>query len=243
MKSCKYRLLLAALVLLGCTLQWGCIKDWDCHDEKVGDIYLDESTRAFFPLDTSKALVFRNAAGDEMRFVCKNPTILRLSLGQEVKCVYPDLSYSYKSVDSDYWELPFYQDSNYSEVIQMRFIVSTKSLGLLTVKVGDKVPFYDSFVARLGFDSSEDFGAAIINYITSQRDSDAGVLADVTASQVYREIPDTTILGKQFTDVLASVPGFGTQPDEHYSLLYQKNMGPIAFSTVDGTVYIFDRFE
>ena len=242
MKSRRHSLYIIIFLLLGSTLQWNCYKDLDCHNEKVGESYLDESTKAFIPLDTSKALVFKNALGDEMRFVCRNPSFQRLDLEQEVICIQVNLSFNYKYVGSDYWVLPYQQDSIYAEEVRMSFIVRTKSVSPFAVKVGDKLPFYDWFEARLGFNLAGS-GDATINYVVSQRDSDAGDLAEATAAQAYRAIADTTILGKQFTDVLASVPGFGTQPDEHYSLLYQKNVGPVAFSTKSGTVYVFDRVE
>ena len=241
MKS-KLRLLsFATFLLVISTLHYNCYKDINCRNEKVGDIYLEDITKDFFSLDTAKALVFKNENGGEMRFVCKNPVLLRLDLQKELKCIHPNLSYNYKYVNADYWELPYYQDSIYAEVIQMRFTVNTKSTGV--VNGDENASFYDSFKAILGFDSSKDFGAAIINFIVSERDSKPEKISDAINKQTFRIIADTIILGNHYTDLIASIPAFGTQPDEHYSLLYQRNFGPVVLSTKDGTVYVFDREE
>lgn len=76
----------AALTAIALILNIACYKALDCHDETVGGIFLDESTKSLFPLDPEKALVFKNDAGDEMRFVCKNPNIFRSDLAVELKC-------------------------------------------------------------------------------------------------------------------------------------------------------------
>lgn len=216
-----------------------CVKDWDCGDDKIDEIYFEDETRAFCPIDTSKSLVFRNSIGQEMRFICKNPTAIRLPLAEK-RCgtgVQPQYTYN----NGDYVELPFYQDSNYVEYLELRFILKTG--GTPITATNEKADYFDWFTARLGYDASKTNGTTKIEYLVSDRGNDPSVLESTMNMVCFRTIKDTVILGNQYNDLVASLPSFGMQEDDQYALFYKPNMGPVAFSTKNGEVYVFDRFE
>lgn len=111
------------------------------------------------------------------------------------------------------------------------------------VESEEETNFYDLFIAYFGFDASSYYGNVEILYVASDRGTDAGVLQEAYDEQKFRAIADTTILGKNFQDLIAAAPAFGASPDSKYSFLFQKMAGPVAFSLDDGTVFVFDRAE
>lgn len=230
------------LISISATVNFACYKDLDCHPDSVGEVNLTDATLAMFPLDTGKTLVFVDTLGNEMRFVCLNPEYARFNLAVELQCLHPDLSADYRTVSAEYIYQTWTQDSIFSfdNHVEFRFL-----LQIFNAKIEDtdNLNLYDQFAAYYGYYSQAADCDAQIEYIAHDRGTDPAVLTEVLNEQVFREIPDTTLLGKPFQDLLASKPAFGASPDDKYAFFYQKNVGPAAFSLRDGRVFIFDRAE
>lgn len=215
----------------------GCKSDSvNCEDEKVGDIYFTQNTADFLPLTGNEKLVFKDAAGIEMRFQCNQPAVGRFQCRVEKLCEALDLSTHYKYLESDTKNLYFQTPSSIAAV---NFTL-TSTLNNAILKTEQETALFENFACTF-FDGS--VGGSLINIILDQRGSDPALLKDQLEAQVYRSIADTVILGKHFTDLFAGKPLAGTPAGSKSAVFYQKNKGIAAFSLSDGRVWVYDRTE
>lgn len=226
---------LSSIFLLG-----NCSDFLECDDKLVGDIHFDEGTKVFLPLDPTKMLVFKNEAGNEMRFRLKETTHRVERIDKRCICQDINLDLHYEYFNADKMELLYVQDTSFKWKIELEFTLLTRGTTPLD-HTNEEAALYDMFMAKLGSDIDDYDSTTDITYLTSDRGSDPAELEEVTSALKYRIIKDTTFIGKHFINVIASAPPLSPSPNNKYALYYLKNKGPIAFSTADGTVYVFDR--
>ena len=215
----------------------GCKKDLvNCQDEKVGDIFFTKNTAAFLPLTGNEKLVFIDATGTEMRFQCNQPAVGRFRCNVENHCTGPDLTPHFKYLESDTKSLYFQTPSSTAPV---NFTL-TSTLNNALVKTENETALFENFACTF-FDGT--VGGSLVNIILDQRGSDPLLLKNLLDAQSYRAIADTTILGKQFTELFAGKPISGTPAGSKTVVYYQKNKGIAAFSMSDGRVWVYDRTE
>lgn len=215
----------------------GCKKDpVNCQDEKIGDIFFTKNTADFLPLTGNEKLVFKDATGTEMRFQCNAPAVGRFHCNVEKLCEGLDLSTHFKYLESDTKNLYFQTPSSIAPV---NFTLTT-TLNNAILKTKDETALFENFACTF-FDGTA--GGSLINIILDQRGSDPLLLKNLLDAESYRTIADTTILGKQFTELFVGKPISGTPASSKSVVFYQKNKGIAAFSLSDGRVWVYDRTE
>ncbi len=237
MKKLHQTLCFSAFAALAFFAGNGCKTDpINCKDDKVGDIFFDQKTVDFLPLDGKKALIFKDSSGLELRFLCPTPTIQRIGLNVEKLCESTQsLSAKHKQVWADLKELKF---AHSSSAAPGEFELRAQTGNAILDDEGHTA-FFDLFSAAF-FDGKA--GSEII-FLVSERDAKPADLAEIRSVQKFRTIADTTFLGKNFKDVLAGGLISGSDAKSKTAFFYQKNVGPVAFSLDDGRLFVLDRVE
>ncbi len=210
--------------------QAACKSDpFNCKDEKQGSVVFEQKTKDFYPLNGSETLVFKSAAGAEMTFNCDSPKIERYPVHVERLCQSTNLQdhFGYFDADSE----TFAYKSN-SSIAPISFEIKLMTANAI-LKNKNETALFDHFSCTL-FDGA---GGSEIIVLVSDRGTDAALLAEISDNQKFGFFAQKEIGGKNYTDIYVGKPIFGTPPDSKLTVYFQKNVGVVAFSLADGTVF------
>jgi hypothetical protein len=208
----------------------------NCVDEKVGDIFFTQKTADFLPLTGNEKLVFKDSAGVEMRFQCKQPAVGRFNCNVEKLCEDLNLAARFKFLASDTKTLNF---ETASSIAPVSFNLTT-TLNNAILRTENDVALFENFSCTF-FNGTT--GGSLIAKILDPLGSKTADIEPLLLAQSFRNIADTTILGKNLTNLLEGKPFSGTPPTSKTTVFYQKNKGVAAFTLADGRVFVFDRIE
>jgi hypothetical protein len=210
------------------------INDLACEEGVInlGVIELDTVSVSFVPYTGEETLVFKNANGDEARFVP----------------LYTSLNHSFFLNDFDL--VCMTGDTNHYEFNREQYAVSKKCealnlqfyLNVYTQESFQLPIFYDIFSLNL-HSPPLDFRidtAVAISFVTSMKGNIAIPFEPDYYSSFYEFTLDTTLLNAQFQDVyFTRKPAGSLLP----SLFFTKTSGIIAFQDLHDIMWIFDHTE
>ncbi len=208
----------------------------NCEDKQIGEVFSNPDAKAFFPFNGTEKLIFRDSAGTEITFTCPSPNIRRGQLNVAKLCESIDLSTHHKFVLADYKTLE-YKTSDGTRSFKLE---SSMNSAIVTDNVQDTVLF-EQFNALMCANLD---GCSELYLLTSTRGNSAKFPAGFEESATrFRAIADTTILGRQFLNLMAGYPVSDTSPTNFVTIYVQAGLGVVAFRDADGKPWVLDRIE
>jgi hypothetical protein len=207
-------LLLFFLTSISSLLPHACKRDpFNCKDDKVGDVYLSEESKAFFPAITDPKIRFENEQGGSKEYVVIT-TKSRIPLHVKKLCEGLDLSTHYEFMDGDKIEYKLLAPSD-------SFLINVTMLSAALVSRKDTV-FYD-FLDLTHF---ENMSGSSMGLVASKRGQ---ITVDSTIIQTAVWVGDTIVHGKSFSGVYKGVLFGGANPADKQNVYIAKSKGMIGF--------------
>jgi hypothetical protein len=221
------------------SVQIGCRRDpINCQDDQVGTVEMTQTSKNFLPVTAASKLTFFDENGNKMLFQCTSDCVVGTGkVNVEKLCDGTDLQTHFEFLQSDVQKnLKFATNSSIAPVT----LDMNQGISNAFVKKRDETALYEYFYASF-YDGTT--SGAQINLMTDSRNTPANLLTEVTDNLLFRNVGDTVILGKNFTDVVAGIQFEGTPATAKTAFFYAKNKGIVAFVLADGHVFALEKIE
>ncbi len=214
------------ITLLTVTALPFCKKDpFNCKDELVGETYLSDESKQFFPAINAQVLKFENANGQTRDYAVEK-TEFRTKLNVEKLCESFNLSTHYRYMHGD------------RIIYKLRGPEDSTEISLMTVSYALKNRKDTCFYDHLSVTRFEQLsGVELLKIVSFRGRAESQIPQSDLDAQFARFVGDTTFHGVPYQKVYAGRLVSGSAPSSPQNLYVAQGKGLVAFRDDSGMLW------